>query len=601
MNLPFHNSSLYVGDLLPDITEAVLYEYFNPVGLVTTIRVCRDNSTRRSLGYAYVNFQNPQDAERALEALNFAPIRGKPCRVMWSQRDPALRKSGVGNIFIKNLDKSVDNKALYDTFSAFGNILSCKVNTDENGNSKGFGFVHFETQAAADKAVGSVNGMLIVDKKVYVGPFIPRKVRNLSYGQDIKFTNVFIKNLDDNVDDAKLFEMFSVYGDIVSAVVMRDMHSGKSKGFGFVCFRDHEAAKDAVDNMHEKNLDGKTLYCARAQKKAEREAELRNMYENRKAERQKMYQGVNLYVKNLDETVDDEKLRQEFSAYGNITSCRVMRDEKNLSKGFGFVCFSNPDEATKALVEMNNRMFGNKPLYVALHQRKEVRRAQLEIQHGFRPQRMDSNFMPGPPMYAGAPPGMFFPGQNMPQRTVYPYNGPMVRYRQMPPVANRTVPASGNFQAAPMNYNGAPAGRGRARPQRMPAQGGPLMKTTGERQPRPAGAPNTRGFKFGPNVRNREANPGMQGALPSMPQVGAIPETITLQSLANASEAEQKRIIGERLYSSIFAHQPEAASKITGMLLEMDNSELILLLESPEALLGKINEAVNVLQQVQSS
>ncbi|XP_074173532.1 polyadenylate-binding protein 1-like isoform X4 [Rhinolophus sinicus] len=377
----FPLASLYVGDLHPDVTEAMLYEKFSPAGPILSIRVCRDVATRRSLGYAYINFQQPADAERALDTMNFEVMKGQPIRIMWSQRDPGLRKSGVGNIFIKNLEDSIDNKALYDTFSTFGNILSCKVVCDDHG-SRGFGFVHFETHEAAQQAISTMNGMLLNNRKVFVGHFKSRQEREAELGaRAMEFTNIYVKNFQVDVDEQGLQELFSQFGKMLSVKVMRD-DSGNSRGFGFVNFEKHEEAQKAVMDMNGKEVSGRLLYVGRAQKRGERQNELKRRFEQMKMKQDRLnrYQGVNLYVKNLDDSIDEEKLRKEFSPYGLITSAKVMT-EGGHSKGFGFVCFSSPEEATKAVTEMNGRIVGTKPLYVALAQRKEERKAILTNQY----------------------------------------------------------------------------------------------------------------------------------------------------------------------------------------------------------------------------
>jgi len=227
------SASLYVGDLLSTVAEANLFEIFSNVGHIASIRVCRDNLTKRSLGYAYVNFHQVADAERALDTLNNTNIKGRPCRIMWCQRDPSMRKSGVGNIFIKNLDTTIGHKELYDTFSMFGNILSCKVSFDENGNSKGFGFVHFESPESANLAIQKVNDKNLKNRKVYVGKFESKKERHKQ--MESSWTNVFVKDLDPEISEKDLSNTFSKHGYVTSAVIMRK-DDGTSKGFGFVNF-----------------------------------------------------------------------------------------------------------------------------------------------------------------------------------------------------------------------------------------------------------------------------------------------------------------------------------------------------------------------------
>uniref|UniRef100_A0A6Q2YMV5 Polyadenylate-binding protein n=1 Tax=Esox lucius TaxID=8010 RepID=A0A6Q2YMV5_ESOLU len=604
-------ASLYVGDLHPDITEAMLYEKFSPAGPVLSIRVCRDMITRRSLGYAYVNFSQPTDAERALDTMNFDVVKGKPIRIMWSQRDPSLRKSGVGNVFIKNLDKTIDNKALYDTFSAFGNILSCKVVCDENG-SKGYAFVHFETQDAADRAIEKMNGMLLNDRKVFVGRFKSRKEREAELGAKAKeFTNVYIKNFGDDMNDEKLKEMFDQYGKTLSVKVMTDP-SGKSRGFGFVSYEKHEDANKACEEMNGQEFNGKTVFVGRAQKKMERQAELKRKFEMLKQERISRYQGVNLYIKNLDDTIDDEKLRKEFTPFGSITSAKVMLEEGR-SKGFGFVCFSSPEEATKAVTEMNGRIVGSKPLYVALAQRKEERKAHLTNQYMQRIAGMRA--MPANAIINQFQPasGYFMPTVPQAQnRTTYYAPNQLAQMRPNPrwqqqggrgqesvcfaSTIRRCWPSHGSssIHGCPFPSGHTPVQVRHQRSQRQSAGGAAHRLTAGNTQKHNFSLfvllPHSTAPSYGPFL-SCQAQPAVhvQGQ-----------EPLTASMLAAAPPQEQKQMLGERLFPLIQAMHPSLAGKITGMLLEIDNSELLHMLESHESLRSKVEEAVAVLQAHQA-
>lgn len=220
------------------------------------------------------------------------------------------------------MDKAIDHKALHETFSTFGNILSCKVATDASGQSKGYGFVQYETEEAAQKAIEKLNGMLLNDKQVYVGPFLRKQERDLAVDKT-RFTNVFVKNLSESTTEEDLRNVFGEFGALTSVAVMRD-EDGKSRCFGFINFEDADDAAKSVEALNGQKFDNKEWYVGKAQKKSEREQELKTRFEQSVKEAADKSQGLNLYVKNLDDSINDDKLKELFAPFGTITSCKVF-------------------------------------------------------------------------------------------------------------------------------------------------------------------------------------------------------------------------------------------------------------------------------------
>ncbi|CAN1352615.1 Polyadenylate-binding protein 2 [Linum perenne] len=460
-------TSLYVGDLEFTVDEMQLFDLFSKAGEVLSVRVCRDLATRRSLGYAYVNFIYAHDAAKALDLLNFTPINGRPIRVMYSNPDASVRRSGAGNIFVKNFDKSFDHKKFFDTFSVFGSILSCKLATDPHGHPKGYGFVQFDTDEAAKKAIEKLNGMVMNGKQLHVAPFIRKEERD---SQNVKFSNVFVKNFADTVSDDEFKRIFGEFGPVTSAMIMRDM-GGRSKGFGFVNFVNKDDAVRAVDALNGRRIHDKVWYVGRALNKKEREIELRQ-------EALQKLQRSNLYLKNIDSSLGEDELKQLFSHFGHVKSCKVMRFSDGMSKGSGFVAFASPREATKAIKEMNGKLIAGKPVYVEFAWKKEPKRGNRQ-----------AKFYEMPPMPMYPPTG--------------PTIGQPVFYNQALPAMN-FIPPQARFgyqqqQHQPrfgMRHVGQPVHNYFLPmvPQRQPPPrplGGPFMQYQHQMVPRDGGAPSS--------------------------------------------------------------------------------------------------------------
>ncbi len=338
-----NNRSLFVGDMSSRWTEQRLEQFFSKIGPVFSVKVCRDFVSGNSLGYGYVNYLKYEDAKKAIEVLNFFKKPGicsKPIRILWDNKNKALRNSGIGNIFIKNLPFDFDSKALLKMFSAFGEILSAKVMLDGNGISKGFGFVHYKKLEDSKKAIEKTNGLFIKKKKIFVGPFIPKSVRILKVGITKRiFTNIYIKNIIlEKCDESFVRDLFDVFGDITSIFVPKKKN--RPIGIAFVNFKTRDQAEMAIFIMHKKNVRGKELFVGEAKNKLERQRMLKRRFLKKKMGEFLLSGLHNLVVLRIPHKGLNKKfLIFHKKIWNNLKYCKVYYKKKNeKSKRIAFFC-----------------------------------------------------------------------------------------------------------------------------------------------------------------------------------------------------------------------------------------------------------------------
>ena len=207
--------SLYISNLPKEsFFDLDLYKFFNSKGYrVKNAKVVLHKKSGKSLGYGYLQFNSKEESERCLNEMNNTLLNGLPLRIVNSV--PKVEYNEKANLLIKNIDKEITQQELFDLFAPFGHILSCKLETYPDGQSRGYAYIQYDSEESANEALNSMHKKDLKDKKIEV--LVHEKKNKRDIQPSAKYNNLFVKNLPKGTDDAKLKEMFASYGEIDSA------------------------------------------------------------------------------------------------------------------------------------------------------------------------------------------------------------------------------------------------------------------------------------------------------------------------------------------------------------------------------------------------
>ncbi|KAM7253587.1 hypothetical protein ACFE04_021741 [Oxalis oulophora] len=269
---------------------------------------------------------------------------------------PGFDPSTCRSVYVGNVHMGVTEPVLQEVFGSTGPVESCKLIRKEKSS---YGFVHYFDRRSAALAIHSLNG-----KPLFMQPIKVNWAYASNQREDTSsHFNIFVGDLSPEVTDAALFACFSTYHTCSDARVMWDQKTGRSRGFGFVSFRNQQDAQSAINELTGKWLGSRQIRCNWATKGAtsnddKQSSDGKSVVEltNGSSEDGKESsnseapennpQYTTVYVGNLAPEVTQPDLHRHFHSLGAgvIEEIRIQRD-----KGFGFIRYSTHAEAALAI------------------------------------------------------------------------------------------------------------------------------------------------------------------------------------------------------------------------------------------------------------
>ncbi|KAI8976001.1 hypothetical protein BDB01DRAFT_804989 [Pilobolus umbonatus] len=259
----------------------------------------------------------------------------------------------ANTIYIGNLDPRVTDTMLHEIFETVGTVINVKIVTVRRHNIYGnvnYAFVEFADQRVAEQAIDDMNGRKIFNYEIRAN-WAQQNAQVVKEDTANHF-HIFVGDIAPEINDDALSQTFSVFGSMSEAHVMWDPVSGKSRGFGFVAFRDKSDAEQAIATMNGELLGSRAIRCNWATQKGQ------TATPPPQPGQQLPYDVVinqtppyvtTIYVGNLLANVSQTELIQPFQRFGYVHEVKLQAD-----RGFAFVKMDTHENAANAIVHLQN-------------------------------------------------------------------------------------------------------------------------------------------------------------------------------------------------------------------------------------------------------